>query len=448
MALKRMDTGRTTVLLTLALLFSAITGSAWSQKTSRTEPSRSAKSQQADSLAEAESLLQKQQYAEAEQKLTALLSDVAGNGQAENPQAWFDLGFAQSHLNKTGEAVASYRKAAGLSPKWFEANLNLGVALAKSNDDAAATPVLQHAVTLKPTAGGNKALSKAWQSLAQVLEKTDANAAAAAYDKAVELDPSQTELTLDAGRALQSSNDLPGAEEHFKKSADSGDAQGMVMLINLLSGQKRYTEAEGWLTKYVAKNPQDSKARLQLGRFLASQGKSQEAIAVLQNQNQPNGQPPGNPEIDRELAELYLQTKQYAQAEPLFRGLSQTSTTDPDLHFGLGVAVLHQLKYAEAEREFIQTVKLKPDYGEAYGYLADAARENKHYELAIRALDARAKFLPEDARSYFIRATSFDNLHMFKPAAENYKKFLAIAAGKFPDQEFQARHRLKAIQPE
>jgi tetratricopeptide (TPR) repeat protein len=443
MALKRMDTGRTTVLLTLALLFSAITGSAWSQKTSRTEPSRSAKPQQADSLAEAETLLQKQQYAEAEQKLATLVSE-----QAENPQAWFDLGFAQSHLNKTGEAVASYRKAAGLSPKWFEASLNLGVALAKSNDYAAATPVLQHAVTLKPTAGGNKALSKAWQSLAQVLEKTDAKAAAAAYDKAVELDASQTELTLNAGRALQSANDLPGAEEHFRKSADSGNAQGMVMLINLLSGQKRYTEAEGWLTKYVAKNPQDSKARFQLGRFLASQGKSQEAIAVLQNQSQLNGQPAGNPEIDRELAELYLQTKQYAQAEPLFRGLSQTTTTDPDLHFGLGVAVLHQLKYAEAEREFIQTVKLKPDYGEAYGYLADAARENKHYELAIRALDARAKFLPEDARSYFIRATSFDNLHMFKPAAENYKKFLAIAAGKFPDQEFQARHRLKAIQPE
>jgi tetratricopeptide (TPR) repeat protein len=443
MALKRMDTGRTTVLLTLALLFSAITGSAWSQKTSRTEPSRSAKPQQADSLAEAETLLQKQQYAEAEQKLATLVSE-----QAENPQAWFDLGFAQSHLNKTGEAVASYRKAAGLSPKWFEASLNLGVALAKSNDYAAATPVLQHAVTLKPTAGGNKALSKAWQSLAQVLEKTDAKAAAAAYDKAVELDASQTELTLNAGRALQSANDLPGAEEHFRKSADSGNAQGMVMLINLLSGQKRYTEAEGWLTKYVAKNPQDSKARFQLGRFLASQGKSQEAIAVLQSQNQPHGQPAGNPEIDRELAELYLQTKQYAQAEPLFRGLSQTTTTDPDLHFGLGVAVLHQLKYAEAEREFIQTVKLKPDYGEAYGYLADAARENKHYELAIRALDARAKFLPEDARSYFIRATSFDNLHMFKPAAENYKKFLAIAAGKFPDQEFQARHRLKAIQPE
>lgn len=443
-----MDTSRTLAILSFTLLFLLATAGARSQKAPR-PPGHSAATRHADALAEAESLLQNQQYAEAEQKLTTLVNDVTGNGKAENPQAWFDLGFAQSHLNNASQAAASYRKAVGLSPKWFEANLNLGVALAKSNDLAAAAPVLQHAVTLKPTTGGDKALSKAWQSLGQVLESSDAKSAAAAYDKAAELDPSQASLTLDAGRLLQSANDVSGAEEHFKKSAEAGDAQGMVMLINLLSQQKRYSEAEGWLTKYVAKNPQDSRARLQLGKFLASQGKLQDAIAVLQNANQQAGaQPDSSPEIDRELAELYLQTKQYTQAEPLFRRLSQQNATNADLHYGLGVAVLHQLKYAEAEGEFIQTIKLKPDYGEAYGYLADAARENKHYELAIRALDARAKLLPEDARAYFIRATCYDSLHMLKPAAENYKKFLAMAAGKFPDQEFQARHRLKAIQPE
>jgi len=448
-----MDTSRTIAIFGLTLLSLAATTSAQSQKGPRKE-AHSAAAQHADALAEAESLLQKQQYAEAEQKLVTLVADVSGNGQAENPQAWFDLGFAQSHLNKTSQAAASYRKAVDLSPKWFEANLNLGVALAKSNDFAAAAPVLQRAVTLKPTTGGNKALSGAWLALGQVLETTDPKSAAAAYDKSLELDPTQTALTLDAGRMLQAANDLPGAEAHFKKSAESGDAQGMVLLINLLTQQKRYPEAEVWLTRYVEKDPHDSKARLQMGKFLASQGKLQEAIAVLQVAGPQTGDaqdiapPAANPEIDRELAELYLQTKQYKEAEPLFRRLAQQNAASPDLHFGLGVAVLHQLKYAEAEGEFIQTIKLKPDYGEAYGYLADAARENKHYELAIRALDARAKLLPEDARAYFIRATCYDSLHMFKPAAENYKKFLAMAAGKFPDQEFQARHRLKAIQPE
>jgi hypothetical protein len=37
---------------------------------------------------------------------------------------------------------------------------------------------------------------------------------------------------------------------------------------------------------------------------------------------------------------------------------------------------------------------------------------------------------------------------MYKPAVENYKRFLEAAGGKYPDQEFQARHRIKAIEPQ
>jgi Flp pilus assembly protein TadD len=48
----------------------------------------------ADALKDAESLLQKEQYSQAEEKLQALTAT-----QAENPQAWFDLGFAQSPVS-------------------------------------------------------------------------------------------------------------------------------------------------------------------------------------------------------------------------------------------------------------------------------------------------------------------------------------------------------------
>ena len=87
----------------------------------------------ANALKEAESLLQKQQYSQAEEKLQTLIAT-----QSENPQAWFDLGFAQSHLGKTAEAIAAYKKAVALDPKWFEAQQNLGLALAKSGDLTAA----------------------------------------------------------------------------------------------------------------------------------------------------------------------------------------------------------------------------------------------------------------------------------------------------------------------
>ena len=92
-------------------------------------------------------------------------------------------------------------------------------------------------------------------------------------------------------------------------------------------------------------------------------------------------------------------------------------------------------------------MKLKPDLGAAYGNLAVVASENKDYQLAIQVLDARAKLLPETPATYFLRATSFDNLKAVPQAVEYYKRFLQADAGKQPDMEWQARHRLIALDP-
>ncbi len=75
------------------------------------------------------------------------------------------------------------------------------------------------------------------------------------------------------------------------------------------------------------------------------------------------------------------------------------------------------------------------------------AAANKDYQLALKALDDRAKYLPEIPATYFLRATTFDNLKAIPQAVEYYQRFLAADAGKFPDQEWQARHRLIALDP-
>lgn len=143
-----------------------------------------------------------------------------------------------------------------------------------------------------------------------------------------------------------------------------------------------------------------------------------------------------------------MRAKKYDQAESVYRSLlSGKSDDQADLHHLLGVSLLKQRKFPEAEQECLAAVKLKPDLGEAYGDLAVAAVENKDYQLAIKAADARAKFLPEIPIGYFLRASAYDHLRAYKPAAENYHKFLEVANGQYPDQEWQARHRLIAIEP-
>src|ERR1051326_1207450 len=233
------------------------------------------------------------------------------------------------------------------------------------------------------------------------------------------------------------------AEKVSLELATPGASPVFARLVNLYVRQKRYAEAESWVRKQLAANPSDVAAQIELGEILAAEGKTQDAIATLE----PAYKSQPDPNLARDLARLYIDAKQYDQAAQLLQPLAAQSPNDPQLHFDYGSALAHQHKYPEAQAELLKAVQLKASLVEAYFDLAYAAQQNKNYELTIRVLEARAKLQPETPATYFLRAEAYDSLRMYKPAAENYKLFLAVAGGKFPDQEFQARHRLKAIQP-
>ncbi|HKV94555.1 MAG TPA: tetratricopeptide repeat protein [Candidatus Angelobacter sp.] len=423
----------------LLLAWSAVLTVAQVHSAPHPRPTASAPDRAADDLKDAEDLLQKQQYQQAEEKLQTLVSK-----QNDNPQAWFDLGFAQARLGQTADSITAYRKAAELSPKWFEAQQNLGLALAKSGNFSGAAAALKIAVTLKPTAGGQQALSRAWLSLAQVTEASQPQEALAAYQKAAELDPANSDAVLGAAKLTEHSGNLAAAEQQYLKLAESGNSEGIGRLVGLYIQQKRYADAETWLHKYMAANPGNMAAQIELGKLLAAEGKTQDAIAALQ----PAYNSAPDPSLARELAGLYLDAKQYDGAAKLLQGLVAQNPADAQFHLDYGQALVHLHKYPEAQTELLKALQQNSSLIDGYFDLAYSAQQNKNYELVIRVLDARAKLQPETPGTYFLRATAYDSLRMYKPAAENYKHFLAVAAGKFPDQEFQARHRLKAILPD
>jgi tetratricopeptide (TPR) repeat protein len=435
--LARVTTLRVTALWVTAL-WTATFAAAQVRSAPHPHPTPSAQDHAADDLKDAEDLLQKQQYQQAEEKLQAIVGK-----QSDNPQAWFDLGFAQGRLDKTADSITAYKKAAELSPKWFEAQQNLGLALAKSGDFPAATAALKIAVTLKPTNGGQQALSRAWLSLAQVTEDSQPQEALAAYQKSAELDPTNADALLGSAKMNQRSGNLAVAEQKYLKLAESGNTASVEGLVSLYIEQKRYSDAEMWLRKYLAASPGNMTAQIQLGKLLAAEGKTDEAIAALEPAY--NASP--NPTVARDLAALYLQAKQYDGAARVLQELVARNPGDAQLHLEYGQALARQHKYPEAQAELLKALQQNAKLIDGYFDLAYSAQQNKNYELVIRVLDARAKLQPETPATYFLRATAYDSLRMYKPAAENYKLFLTAAEGKFPDQEFQARHRLKAIQP-
>jgi tetratricopeptide (TPR) repeat protein len=304
------------------------------------------------------------------------------------------------------------------------------------------------ATHLKP--GGEdpaESLSHAWAALAAVQESSAPKLALDSWSHAVELAPGNAENRLEYGAALEKSGDTTGAEREFRKAVGlvphSQDA--LAALSNLLMRTRRLPEAQETLQHLVTEAPQDESGHLQLGRVLSAEKKDPEAAVELQKALALKAD---DWDALRELAFVQERSKQYAAAESSYRALLAHLPGDAELHNGLGSVLLPQLKYAEAQNEFAVCLRLKPDWGEAYGQLALAASGNKDYELAIKALDARKKFLPESPSSYFLRATYYDHLRQFAQAVENYKAFLAVSNGQFPDEEWKARHRLIAIEPE
>jgi predicted Zn-dependent protease len=198
------------------------------------------------------------------------------------------------------------------------------------------------------------------------------------------------------------------------------------------------------LRKLTAAHPEQAMAHIQLGRVLAAESKTDAAIAELEAGAK---LAPQDPVVQREVADLYLEAGKGGLAETAYRALVLSKPDDPVLHHALGKALLHQKKFPAAQQEFLIAVKLKPDYGEAYGDLAFAASENKDYALTIKALDFRVKYLPDVDIIYFLRASAYDHLKDYKKAAVNFHLFLNTAHGKYPDQEWQAKHRLITIEP-
>jgi len=414
-------------------------------------PDEDSASQPAE-LTEAEAAIDKQNYVAAE----VLLRKLVGRD-SSNYVAWFDLGFVENALGHVEESVAAYRKSVAAKPDVFEANLNLGLQLAKMGQPDAET-FLRAATHLKPTSHPAEGQYRAWLALGHTLEGAKPEDALAAYRQASTLQPKEAEPHLVAGQLLEKENKFADAEGEYKAAMalDERSTDAVIGLANIYMRGRKFSEAEEYLRKLLANDRQsevqgeiESKVQtaavhIQLGRVLAAEGKTDGAIAEMEKGLKLT---PADDAAQRDLAELYAGAGKNDLAETAYRGLVQLHPNDAELHRRLGQALLRQRKFPEAEQEFLATLKLNPALAEAYGDLAFAASERGDYPLVIRALDARAKLLPEIPTAYFLRASAYDHLHDVKKAEANYRLFLKTANGKYPEQEWQATHRLNALEP-
>lgn len=395
----------------------------------------------APEVADAEAAIVKSDWKTAEARLAAYLT-----AHPDDLRALFDAGYAADAQNHLDDAAGFYRRAVKVNPNSFESRLSLGLLLARQGKLDEARPELAAATQLDPGPAGPATRARAWRALAEIDRRADPAAASTDLLEALKLTPETPHDTLLAAELAESSGQLDEAESAYRRvlAKDAKNPEACAGLGHVLLVRKQYPEAETLLRTALQQSPDDPALTAELATALVAQDKA-EALPLLQKLHDAH---PQDENITRMLAEVLAEAGDAAGSDHYYSALLAAHPADPALLVAHGENLIRQQKNQEAFLAYSKATAIDPANGDAWSGLAFAASKTHQPSIVLHALTMRSKYLPENASTYFLWATSYDILHDRASAIAYYQHFLEAAAGKFPDQEWQARQRLNLLQKE
>ena len=390
-------------------------------------------------IADAEAAIVKSDWKSAETKLDLWLGSHPADA-----RALFDAGYVADSQNRLDDAAALYRRSVDANPQSFEAHLSLGLLLARRNRYADARPELAAATHLDPGEAGPVATARAWRALARLNSTTDPTEASSDLLEALKLTPETPADTFLAATIADQAGQYDAAEAAYRRllAANPAFAPANAGLAHLLIARKKFPEAETLLRTALEKTPDDPALNAQLATVYVAQDKA-EALPLVQKLHEAH---PADAAITRILAQVLADAGDFPASDHLYTALLKDTPNDPVLLICHGQNLIRQAQFAEAFTAFNKATELDPANPDGWSGLAFAASRTNQPSITLHALTMRSKYLAEMPSTYFLWATAYDSLHQKVQAAAYYHHFLDAAAGKFPDQEWQAQQRIKLLE--
>jgi Tfp pilus assembly protein PilF len=353
----------------------------------------------------------------------------------------FNLAFAQSMLNQDNEAISSYRKALELKPGLYEAQINLGILLLRQKLYADSAPVLAAAAKSKPSE-----YRPAYYLGEALLNLNRGAEAEQSFRQALQINPRSAEAAQGIGMALLNQGKTAAGAPFIEQAVqlDPGFEQALLHLATVYEADKDYDAAIALYRRF----PNDAAARERLGDLLLKTGKASSAIAELEAATK------ASPTVANytALATAYLQSGQPAKCQPAIDAALRLEPNNGELRLLYGRLLREMRKFDLAANQFALAVKLSPNSPEAWSDLATATVLMERYDVALTALDHLRQLNAEKPGHLYLRAITLDKVKQNRQGARAalaaYQEFLNVAGGKFPDEEFKARQRLKILERE
>jgi Flp pilus assembly protein TadD len=352
-------------------------------------------------------------------------------------QAQFNLALVLGMEGKDAEAVAAYRRTLELKPALYDADVNLGILLLRDKQPADAAIVLKEASEQKPTEFRPRML------YAQALFGSgDFEQAEQQFRAALGIDPKSAIANLGLARSLLKQAKLAEAADYYRVAASLDPANKSA----ILELGAEYDKA-GQIPEAIAifrEFPEYQAVTKRLTELLVG---SNNAIAAIPNLEAAVKRSPST--ANRlSLADAYRLTGQKAKVLEQLQLASAADASNFDLRMAYGRNLRDDHQFLAAAREFQAAATLRPDSVPALNELAGVLIMAQRFDDGLATLDRVRTLGKEIPGDLYLRAITLDKLHRNQPALDAYRQFLAVAGGKFPDEEFKARQRARIIERE
>ena len=351
--------------------------------------------------------------------------------------AHFNLAMAFTLLQRDPEAVAEYRKTLELKPGLYEAELNAGIVLLRQKNPAEALPLLEEAAGHKP----QEFRPRYYLAEAQ-LQTGDFGKAEESYKLAIALDAKSAGAQLGMAQVLVQQGRISEADAYFRQAAQL-EPKYREYLLELAALYEKASENSQAIAIY-REFPDNPAAQARLGELLIESKQFEDAVPRLE---EAFGKDP-SPVNRSALAAAYVFTRKLDKALPL---LEQSVAAEPgnyDLRMMYARALRDKRQFQPAARQFYEAARLKPAEPKPWTELGGMLYMAGDLPQALSAFEQAVRNGENTAGNWFLRAIILDKLRQIKPAKEAYERFLALSQGKSPDQEFQARQRVRILQRE
>jgi tetratricopeptide (TPR) repeat protein len=171
---------------------------------------------------------------------------------------------------------------------------------------------------------------------------------------------------------------------------DPSDTESALWLTRLYRLRNEHDKAETVLRGILKDDPENEQAVEQLTQLFLDQGKSSEAVSLLEGMT---NRAPSAALLDL-LGDAYTQTKDLPKAEQAYRKAVELDPSELSHQRGLGQTLMAEEKYSDALGVYQKLADLMPDDADVYLRIAQIYREMHQLDRAEESLLKARQYAP------------------------------------------------------